>query len=147
MNLADLAKLGIAVSARAGQLHLKAAPGVITPELANRVRAAKPKLLSELAQQSNGEQSCENVTTTIGSAESDPSKATDTHHAVSFSDETRIRAWLASIGETDEATIAEVLDGCRMNAEVRAYFLARSEERSGLPARSWPQGGYSNCSR
>lgn len=147
MNLADLIKLGIAVSAREGQLHLKAAPGVITPEFANRVRAAKPKLLRELAQQRNGEQSCENVTATIGSAESDPSKATDTHHALSFSDETRIRAWLARIGETDAATIAEVMDGCRMNPEVQAYFLARSDEGSGLPARSWPEDGYSKCSR
>ena len=42
--------------------------------------------------------------------------------------EEAIRAWLAAIGETDEATIAEVLTRCRQDEEVRRYFLDRADE-------------------
>jgi len=40
--------------------------------------------------------------------------------------EEAIRAWLAAIGETDEATVAEVLTRCRQDEEVRRYFLDRA---------------------
>jgi hypothetical protein len=43
-----------------------------------------------------------------------------------LSDETHIRAWLTSIGETDLDTITEVIDGCRRDPDVRAYFLQRA---------------------
>lgn len=39
-----------------------------------------------------------------------------------------IRARLASIGETDQVTIDEVLEGCRNNSEARDYFLRRAGE-------------------
>jgi hypothetical protein len=42
--------------------------------------------------------------------------------------ETAIRAWLALIEETDPATIAEVLTGCRQDVDVRRYFLGRADE-------------------
>jgi len=42
--------------------------------------------------------------------------------------ETEIRSWLAAIGETDQATIAEVLIGCRQDEDVRRYFLDRTGE-------------------
>jgi hypothetical protein len=40
--------------------------------------------------------------------------------------EAAIRVWLAAIGETDEATVAEVLTRCRQDEEVRRYFLDRA---------------------
>lgn len=36
-----------------------------------------------------------------------------------------IVAWLAKIGETDEAMVSDVLAQCRHNAETRAYYLDR----------------------
>jgi uncharacterized tellurite resistance protein B-like protein len=48
--------------------------------------------------------------------------------ALTESEERAIRAWLASIGETDEATIAEVIEGCRNNRDQRDYFLARASK-------------------
>lgn len=39
-----------------------------------------------------------------------------------------IRSWLAFIGETNPATIAEVLDKCRSDDETRAYFTGRAAE-------------------
>lgn len=49
---------------------------------------------------------------------------------LSASQEARIRAWLASIGEEDEAAIEEVLEDCRTDAEARDYFLGRASEAS-----------------
>jgi len=43
-------------------------------------------------------------------------------------DETRIRAWLAHIDETDPELIAETLQRCKTDADVLRYFLWRSEE-------------------
>ena len=39
-----------------------------------------------------------------------------------------IRAWLASIGETDTGIIAEVLEACARDAEVLAYYIGRAGE-------------------
>ena len=44
--------------------------------------------------------------------------------------ETRIRAWLVHIEETDPDIIAEVLNQCRNESDARRYFLKRSEEVS-----------------
>jgi len=41
-------------------------------------------------------------------------------------DESLIRAWLAQIGETDPAIIAEVLTHCQHDTTARAYFLGRA---------------------
>ncbi|WP_456412176.1 hypothetical protein [Thiolapillus sp.] len=43
-------------------------------------------------------------------------------------EEANIRTWLAHIEETDSAIIAEVVDKCRIDLNVRRYFLKRSEE-------------------
>ena len=40
--------------------------------------------------------------------------------------ETTIRAWLALIEETDQATIAEVIGQCQQDAEARDYFTGRA---------------------
>jgi hypothetical protein len=40
--------------------------------------------------------------------------------------EISIRAWMALIEETDPATIAEVIDQCRRNADARDYFTGRA---------------------
>lgn len=37
-----------------------------------------------------------------------------------------VRAWLALIGETDPAVIAEVIDQCRRDATVHDYFTGRA---------------------
>ncbi|GBG02534.1 hypothetical protein AZSI13_18610 [Azospira sp. I13] len=39
-----------------------------------------------------------------------------------------IRLWLAQIGETDPATIAEVMGKCQEDEEARAYFIGRAAE-------------------
>lgn len=41
-------------------------------------------------------------------------------------DETAIRAWLATIEETDPAMIAEVLNQCQRDADARDYFTKRA---------------------
>jgi hypothetical protein len=43
-------------------------------------------------------------------------------------EEKTIRRWLVRIGETDSATIAEVIGQCQRDADARAYFLKRAEE-------------------
>ncbi|MCZ6802992.1 MAG: hypothetical protein O7D86_03410 [Proteobacteria bacterium] len=47
---------------------------------------------------------------------------------LSLDEETRIRAWLAHIDETDPAIITEVLNKCRDEPDARRYFLKRPEE-------------------
>jgi hypothetical protein len=44
-------------------------------------------------------------------------------------EEVTITSWLEHIGETDQATIAEVLSQCQRNGDVRAYFIRRAEAR------------------
>ncbi|MCM8595112.1 hypothetical protein [Accumulibacter sp.] len=51
--------------------------------------------------------------------------------------EAAVSAWLAQIGETDPATIAEVLTACRRAEKARDYFL----QRSGYS----PGGGTTTC--
>jgi hypothetical protein len=46
--------------------------------------------------------------------------------ALTAGEDDAIRAWLASIEETDPATIAEVIELCRQDAEAREYFLSRA---------------------
>lgn len=43
-------------------------------------------------------------------------------------DVSAIRAWLASIGETNPATILEILDKCAGNPDVLAYYMSRAAE-------------------
>jgi hypothetical protein len=43
-------------------------------------------------------------------------------------DESKIRAWLEYIEETDSEVIVEVVDKCRSDIEVRVYFLHRARE-------------------
>lgn len=47
------------------------------------------------------------------------------------SEEAAIRAWLALIEETDPATIAEVIDQCRRDADARCYFTGRKIQMGG----------------
>ena len=47
-------------------------------------------------------------------------------------DQEAIRAWLASIGETDTGIIAEVLEACAHDAEVLAYYIGRAGEARSL---------------
>lgn len=42
--------------------------------------------------------------------------------------ESKIRAWLKYIEETDLDVIEEIIDRCRVNPEARRYFSMRSEE-------------------
>ena len=43
-------------------------------------------------------------------------------------DEQAIRSWLALIGETDPAIIADVLGKCQRDPDALRYFLSRSKE-------------------
>ena len=44
------------------------------------------------------------------------------------SDRQKVLDWLASIGETDQACINEVLEQCKTDTEARKYFVMRSGE-------------------
>lgn len=46
--------------------------------------------------------------------------------AITSEQEAAILAWLAQIGEDDEAIIDEVLTKCRHDSETRAYYLGRA---------------------
>jgi hypothetical protein len=50
--------------------------------------------------------------------------------SMNASDEKSIRAWLERIGETDAATVAEVMRQCRQDDEARRYFVGRSRKVS-----------------
>lgn len=54
--------------------------------------------------------------------------------ALTHCEEQRIRTWLTLIEETDPATIAEIMNQCHCNAEVRDYFLLRAKEELPKPA-------------
>ncbi len=41
------------------------------------------------------------------------------------SEEMAIRVWLTKIGETDPATVEQVVDQCQQDADARKYFLSR----------------------
>ena len=51
-------------------------------------------------------------------------------HRLTFVDEMSIRTWLAGIGEHDRETVADVIKRCRVNAEVRAYFLELASDKA-----------------
>ena len=42
-----------------------------------------------------------------------------------------VRGWLARIGETDPATVGEVIEACRRDLDARRYFLGRAGEPAG----------------
>lgn len=56
---------------------------------------------------------------------------------ISHADETRIRAWLAHIDETDPVMIEETLQRCATDPEALAYFLWRAQE---VPAHDQQRG-------
>lgn len=43
-------------------------------------------------------------------------------------EESMVMAWLAQIGETDPATVGEVVDACRRDEDARRYFLGRAAQ-------------------
>ena len=49
---------------------------------------------------------------------------------MSLGEESAIRAWLAHIEESDPATIADLLEKCRTDADARGYFIGRAAEVS-----------------
>lgn len=147
MNLADLRALGVEVRlSEEGKLRLRAAPGVMTPQLWQATAEAKPRLLEELrglgqapvnvVNMVNFDAHC--LTGGIG-----PSTASQKDHRASAAEtvtvlqqpgarpdgglssegEAAVLAWLDHIGETDQATIAEVLTACRRDEKARGYFL------------------------
>jgi putative DNA primase/helicase len=54
------------------------------------------------------------------------------------SEESAIRLWLKSIEEDDQAIIAEVLDCCQRDEDVRRYFLSRAMEQRGAVLKPAP---------
>lgn len=57
-----------------------------------------------------------------------------------LSAESRIRAWLDRIGETDEVVITEALDLCQTDPAALAYYLARATEITGRPLHNQMKG-------
>ncbi len=43
-------------------------------------------------------------------------------------DRAKVISWLASIGETDQRCIDEVLEHCKKDQEARAYYVSRHDE-------------------
>ncbi len=159
MNLADLRALGVEVSLNEeGKVRLRAAPGVLTPQLKQAIVEAKPRLLDELQRH---RQEPVNVVNMVNfdayclTAARAPSIANgkvrpgSNAQAVTGPErpsapldgvlrrevQAAVLAWLDHIGETDPATIAEVLTACRRDPEATAYFTGRA---AALPPR--PRG-------
>lgn len=159
MNLADLRALGVEVSlSDEGQLRLRAAPGVLTPQLKQATAEAKPGLLEELqglrqppvnlVNMVNFDAHC--LTAGIG-----PSTASQKDHRASAREtltvlkqrgalldgglssegEGAVLAWLECIGESDEAIVGDVVAQCRHDEDARQYFTGRA---AALPHR--PRG-------
>ncbi len=55
-------------------------------------------------------------------------KREPTSTELSTDENTRIRAWLSHIKETDPGIIAEILDKCRTDSDLCQYILQRTEE-------------------
>jgi hypothetical protein len=51
----------------------------------------------------------------------------------------QVRAWLASIGETDVDTIGEVLAGCERDTAAQRYFIGRASQADGDDRRTCGQ--------
>lgn len=163
MNPADLRALGVEVSlSEEGKVRLRAAPGVLTPQLKQAIVEAKPRLLDELRRHRQEAVNVVNMvnfdahclTTGIG-----PSPASRNDHrapaaetvtdpkqsgalldgGLSSEGETAVLAWLAQIGESDEAIVGDVLAQCRHDADARQYFLGRAGEIALPPG--WTSGG------
>jgi len=163
VNPADLRALGVEVSlSEEGKVRLRAAPGVLTPQLKQAIVEAKPRLLDELRRHRQEPVNVVNMvnfdahclTTGIG-----PSPASKNDHRAPASDtvtrlkqpgalldgglssegETAVLAWLAQIGESDEAIVGDVLAQCRHDADARQYFLGRAGEIASPSG--WTTGG------
>lgn len=63
-----------------------------------------------------------------GSAPVAASLETETAVPMTAGDDAAIRAWLAHIGERDEAIIAHMLSQCSTDADARGYFIRRAGE-------------------
>lgn len=65
-------------------------------------------------------------------------------------DEAAVRAWLEQTGETDAATVADVLRQCQRDAEARRYFIGRAAAvhvavtRSCMTCRDFARPGLSS---
>ncbi len=57
-------------------------------------------------------------------AVADPDERQTVHMAAD--EEAAIRAWLEQIGETDPATISEVIKQCQRDKDARDYFIRRA---------------------
>ena len=57
-------------------------------------------------------------------AVADPDERQTVHMAAD--EEAAIRAWLEQIGETDPATISEVIKQCQRDKDAREYFIRRA---------------------
>lgn len=152
MNLAELHALGVEVSlGEEGKLRLRAAPGVLTPQLKQVTAEAKPRLLEELrglrqapvivVNMVNFDAHC--LTAGIG-----PSTASQKDHrapvpetvtvlkqpgalldgGLNSEGEAALLAWLTRIGESDEAIVGDVLALCRHDEDARQYFLGGAGE-------------------
>lgn len=65
---------------------------------------------------------------TGASGRTDPRPEAPKLGAMMNDEEQAIRSWLASIGEADPATIAEVIGQCKRNVDARHYFIRRATE-------------------
>lgn len=152
MNLADLRALAVEVSlTEDGDLRLRAAPGLLTPQLKQATAEAKPRLLEELRGLRREPVNLVNMVNfdsqclCVGSA---PSTASGKVHRASAPEtppilkqtgaflvgglsseaEDAVLAWRDRSGESDAATIGGVIAACRRDPEARAYFRERAAE-------------------
>lgn len=152
MNLTDLRALGVEVRlGTEGNLRLRAAPGVLTPQLKQAIVEAKPRLLEELRRlrqepvnlvnMVNFDSHCLSAGSASSTASGKVHPASNPQNvnaqerlsaplgsALSSKIQATVLAWLDHIGETDGATITEVLAACFRDADVRDYFMVRAAD-------------------
>lgn len=96
--------------------------------LARSATATPATIATHQAGQASSVAAVATVTVAVKPESSIKTKREPASTELTIDEESKIRAWLALIEETDSEIIAEVLEKCRSNIEARVYFLHRAEE-------------------
>lgn len=62
-----------------------------------------------------------------------PAQTPRTVQPMTAAEELAVRAWLALIGETDAAIVADVVSRCQQDADARDYFIRRAADELARP--------------
>ena len=125
-------------SKRNAQLSpLECATDSATPAQPNSLKAASLRIL----ERNKARNTCATETEKTAQLWGEKTGLKVARVAQAETDETRIRAWLAHIGEIDSVMIEETLQRCATDPEALRYFLWRAQE---VPAHNQPEKEHKN---